>query len=319
MKQLHSEKCKNDHCKYCNYNTLEERKQKSETLPKIKPRKQVGGRSVIDRTHLTLCRHNVCEKIISYSNRSKHESHQHHCDSSCDLCHKQKQQQLQFQIQKEPILQPSYDSSPPFQPQQLILDQNQSQSQQQQLQHQLQQQFYFQQQISEPSSSDASSSSVSSDYESESEPTPINNAMILDADKMRILHTMLRVGDLERSINFYTNILGMRVLRRQENLEYKYTLVFVGYTDESDGAVIELTYNHGVESYELGTAYGHIAIGVDDVAATVEKIRAAGGKVTREAGPVKGGSTIIAFVEDPDHYKIELIGESDMSKGLGGK
>ncbi|PIJ51665.1 lactoylglutathione lyase [Erwinia sp. OLTSP20] len=134
---------------------------------------------------------------------------------------------------------------------------------------------------------------------------------------MRLLHTMLRVGDLQRSIDFYTRVLGMRVLRQSENTEYKYNLAFVGYSDESKGAVIELTYNWGVDNYELGTAYGHIALGVDDVAATCERIRQAGGNVTREAGPVKGGSTIIAFVEDPDGYKIELIEDKQASAGLG--
>lgn len=124
---------------------------------------------------------------------------------------------------------------------------------------------------------------------------------------MRILHTMLRVGDMERSLDFYTRILGMKLLRSTERPEQGYSLAFVGYGSESDTAVIELTYNHGVESYELGTAYGHIAIGVADVAATCERIRAAGGRITREAGPVKGGTTVIAFVEDPDGYKIELI------------
>ncbi|OON40438.1 lactoylglutathione lyase [Izhakiella australiensis] len=134
---------------------------------------------------------------------------------------------------------------------------------------------------------------------------------------MRLLHTMLRVGDLQRSIDFYTRVLGMRVLRQSENSEYKYTLAFVGYSEESEGAVIELTYNWGVDSYELGTAYGHIALGVDDVAATCDRIRQAGGNVTREAGPVKGGTTIIAFVEDPDGYKIELIENKQASAGLG--
>ncbi|MBE0592361.1 MAG: lactoylglutathione lyase [Gemmatimonadales bacterium] len=124
---------------------------------------------------------------------------------------------------------------------------------------------------------------------------------------MRILHTMLRVGDMERSLDFYTRILGMKLLRSTERPEQGYSLAFVGYGSESDTAVIELTYNHGVESYELGTAYGHIAIGVADVAATCERIRAAGGRIIREAGPVKGGTTVIAFVEDPDGYKIELI------------
>ncbi|MEC4256552.1 MULTISPECIES: lactoylglutathione lyase [Enterobacterales] len=134
---------------------------------------------------------------------------------------------------------------------------------------------------------------------------------------MRLLHTMLRVGDLQRSIDFYTRVLGMRLLRQSENTEYKYTLAFVGYTEESEGAVLELTYNWGVESYDLGNAYGHIALGVDDAAAACDRIRNDGGKVTREAGPVKGGSTIIAFVEDPDGYKIELIENKDAGKGLG--
>ncbi|QQG30273.1 lactoylglutathione lyase [Pectobacterium carotovorum] len=134
---------------------------------------------------------------------------------------------------------------------------------------------------------------------------------------MRLLHTMLRVSDLQRSIDFYTQILGMRVLRTSENTEYKYTLAFVGYTEESEGAVIELTYNWGVDSYDLGNAYGHIALGVDDVAATCERIRKAGGNVTREAGPVKGGTTVIAFIEDPDGYKIELIENAHAGNGIG--
>ena len=127
---------------------------------------------------------------------------------------------------------------------------------------------------------------------------------------MRILHTMLRVGDLERSTRFYTDVLGMRVLRTTDRPEQKYTLAFVGYDDESRAAVLELTYNYGVDSYELGSAFGHVAIEVDDVAATCESVRAKGGTVTREAGPVKGGTTIIAFVQDPDGYKIELIQRS---------
>ncbi|AHF74144.1 Lactoylglutathione lyase [Candidatus Sodalis pierantonius str. SOPE] len=134
---------------------------------------------------------------------------------------------------------------------------------------------------------------------------------------MRLLHTMLRVGDLQRSIDFYTKTLEMLLLRTSENPEYKYTLEFVGYTDESDGAVIELTYNWGVESYDLGSAYGHIALGVDNAAAACERIRQAGGKVTREAGPVKGGTTIIAFIEDPDGYKIELIENKHAGQGVG--
>ena len=124
---------------------------------------------------------------------------------------------------------------------------------------------------------------------------------------MRLLHTMLRVGDLDRSIDFYTRLLGMRLLRTTERPEQKYTLAFVGYGTNPDHAEIELTYNHGVTGYELGTAYGHIALGVPDVAAACERIRAGGGSVTREPSPVKGGSTVIAFVADPDGYKIELI------------
>jgi lactoylglutathione lyase len=124
---------------------------------------------------------------------------------------------------------------------------------------------------------------------------------------MRLLHTMLRVGDLQRSIDFYTRILGMKVLRQSENTEYKYTLAFVGYGDESETSVLELTYNWGVDKYDLGSAYGHIALEVDDAAVACDRIRAAGGKVSREAGPVKGGTTVIAFVEDPDGYKVELI------------
>ncbi|GAK26502.1 lactoylglutathione lyase [Serratia liquefaciens] len=134
---------------------------------------------------------------------------------------------------------------------------------------------------------------------------------------MRLLHTMIRVGDLQRSIDFYTKVLGMRLLRTSENPEYKYSLAFVGYTDESEGAVIELTYNWGTDSYEMGSAFGHLALGVDDVAATCDSIRNAGGKVTREAGPVKGGTTVIAFVEDPDGYKIELIENKHARHGLG--
>ncbi len=124
---------------------------------------------------------------------------------------------------------------------------------------------------------------------------------------MRFLHTMLRVGNLQRSIDFYTQILGMQLLRQTENPQYKYTLAFVGYGANPEHAEIELTYNWGVDSYEQGTAFGHIALGVPDVYAACEKIRAAGGNITREAGPVKGGSTVIAFVTDPDGYKIELI------------
>lgn len=124
---------------------------------------------------------------------------------------------------------------------------------------------------------------------------------------MRLLHTMLRVGNLDKSIHFYTEVLGMRLLRQRDNEEGRYTLAFVGYGEEKDTTVIELTYNWGVDSYELGNAYGHIAIAVDDVYAACDKIKAAGGKVVREAGPMKGGSTILAFAEDPDGYKIELL------------
>ncbi|CAB1367402.1 glyoxalase I, Ni-dependent [Denitratisoma oestradiolicum] len=126
-------------------------------------------------------------------------------------------------------------------------------------------------------------------------------------DTMRILHTMLRVGDLEKSLDFYTQVLGMRLLRRHDYPEGKFTLAFVGYADEGSSAVIELTYNYGVEKYELGNAFGHIALAVPDAAAACATIRQRGGKVVREAGPMKHGSTIIAFVEDPDGYRIELI------------
>ena len=124
---------------------------------------------------------------------------------------------------------------------------------------------------------------------------------------MRILHTMLRVGDLERSLAFYTEVLGMKLLRRQDYPDGKFTLAFVGYQPESEGAVLELTHNWGVDRYELGTAYGHIALAVPDAYKACEEIRARGGKVVREAGPMKHGSTVIAFVEDPDGYKVELI------------
>jgi lactoylglutathione lyase len=124
---------------------------------------------------------------------------------------------------------------------------------------------------------------------------------------MRILHTMLRVGDLERSVAFYTGVLGMRVLRTTDRPDQRYRLAFVGYGDETQHAVLELTYNYGVDSYELGTAYGHVAIEVDDAKRACDEVRARGGTVTRDAGPVKGGTTVIAFVQDPDGYKIELI------------
>jgi lactoylglutathione lyase len=124
---------------------------------------------------------------------------------------------------------------------------------------------------------------------------------------MRILHTMLRVTDLERSLRFYTEVLGMRLLRRKDYPEGKFTLAFVGYGDESDTAVLELTHNWGVGKYELGNAYGHIAVAVDDAYKACEEVKRRGGKVTREAGPMKHGTTVIAFIEDPDTYKIELI------------
>ncbi|CAG1018117.1 lactoylglutathione lyase [Burkholderiaceae bacterium] len=128
---------------------------------------------------------------------------------------------------------------------------------------------------------------------------------------MRLLHTMLRVGDLQRAIRFYTEVMGMQLLRTTERPDQKYDLAFVGYGRNPEHAEIELTYNYGVEKYELGTAYGHLAIGVPDVAATCaavrEKAAALGGAITREPGPVKGGSTVIAFITDPDGYKIELI------------
>jgi lactoylglutathione lyase len=129
---------------------------------------------------------------------------------------------------------------------------------------------------------------------------------------------MIRVGDLDRAITFYTDVMGMRLLRTNENEQYKYSLAFVGYSDESDGAVIELTYNWGESEYDHGNAFGHIAIGVDDVYATCEAIRQAGGNITREPGPVKGGSTEIAFVTDPDGYKLELIQNKSASAGLNG-
>jgi lactoylglutathione lyase len=124
---------------------------------------------------------------------------------------------------------------------------------------------------------------------------------------MRILHTMLRVGNLQKSINFYTQVLGMSLLRQRDNPEYQYTLAFLGYGTNPEHAELELTYNYGIDQYEMGTAYGHIALAVPDAAEACAKIKAAGGVVTREAGPVKGGSTVIAFVQDPDGYKIELI------------
>lgn len=134
---------------------------------------------------------------------------------------------------------------------------------------------------------------------------------------MRLLHTMLRVGDLQKSIDFYTNILEMKLLRQSENEEYKYTLAFLGYGDETETTVLELTYNWGTSEYEMGNSYGHIAIETDDIFATCEKIKAMGGLITREPGPVKGGTSVIAFVKDPDGYMIELINKKDAGKGLG--
>lgn len=124
---------------------------------------------------------------------------------------------------------------------------------------------------------------------------------------MRLLHTMIRVGHLQRSIDFYTQALGMQLLRTTDRPDQKYSLAFVGYGNNPDHAEIELTYNYGVEQYEMGTAFGHIALGVPDVVASCDRIRAAGGQITREPGPVKGGTTFIAFAVDPDGYKIELI------------
>ncbi|WP_168922743.1 lactoylglutathione lyase [Polaromonas vacuolata] len=134
---------------------------------------------------------------------------------------------------------------------------------------------------------------------------------------MRLLHTMLRVGNLQRSIDFYTKVLGMKLLRTSENPDYKYTLAFVGYEGNPAQAEIELTFNWDTDKYELGTAYGHIALGVPDAYASCEAIKLAGGQVTREAGPVKGGTSVIAFVTDPDGYKIELIQRKEDGAGTG--
>ena len=127
---------------------------------------------------------------------------------------------------------------------------------------------------------------------------------------IRILHTMLRVGDLDKSIAFYTNVLGMTELRRNEYPDGKFTLAFLGYGDEANNTVLELTYNWGVESYDIGTAFGHIAIGVPDVYEACEKMKAMGGEIIRDAGPMNAGTTIIAFLKDPDGYEIELIGRA---------
>jgi len=132
---------------------------------------------------------------------------------------------------------------------------------------------------------------------------------------MRLLHTMLRVGNLEESLKFYCELLGMKLLRQKDYPGGKFTLAFVGYGDESDHTVLELTYNWGVDQYDLGNAYGHIALGVDDIYSTCEEIKARGGKVVREPGPMKHGSTVIAFVEDPDGYKVELIQLSSRTSG----
>lgn len=134
---------------------------------------------------------------------------------------------------------------------------------------------------------------------------------------MQILHTMIRVGDLKRSVAFYTEALGMKLLRTSENPEYKYSLAFVGYGDEAHHSVIELTYNWDTSSYDQGNAFGHIAIGVDDIYAFCDNLKNKGIKILREAGPVKGGKTVIAFIEDPDGYKIELIELSQSAHGLG--
>lgn len=131
---------------------------------------------------------------------------------------------------------------------------------------------------------------------------------------MRMLHTMLRVGNLEQSIQFYTEVLGMTLLRRRDYQEGRFTLAFVGYGDEDNNTVLELTHNWDTDHYDLGNAYGHIAIAVSDAYAACEQIKARGGKVVREAGPMKGGVTVIAFVEDPDGYKIELIQQDDNAR-----
>lgn len=130
---------------------------------------------------------------------------------------------------------------------------------------------------------------------------------------MRLLHTMIRVGNLDRAIAFYTDVLGMQLLRRKEYPEGRFTNVFVGYGDEREHAVLELTHNWDTSRYDLGTGYGHVAVEVDDAAAACDRVRALGGKVTREAGPMKHGTTVIAFVEDPDGYKIEFIQRASMA------
>jgi lactoylglutathione lyase len=134
---------------------------------------------------------------------------------------------------------------------------------------------------------------------------------------MRILHTMLRVGDLQRSIDFYTKVLGMKLLRTSDNPEYKYTLAFVGYGSNPDHAELELTYNYGVDQYEIGGAFGHLAISAENIYTACDAVRANGGNITREPGPVKGGSSVIAFVTDPDGYKIELIERKENAPSAG--
>jgi lactoylglutathione lyase len=139
------------------------------------------------------------------------------------------------------------------------------------------------------------------------EQTPTTATQITQGINMRLLHTMLRVGDLQNSIDFYTNLMGMKLLKKSDNKEYQYTLAFIGYGEESDTTVLELTYNWGEKDYNLGDAFGHIAIGVDDIYAICEFIEQQGGDVYRKPGPVKGGKSVIAFVRDPDGYAIELI------------
>ncbi|MGE0384878.1 MAG: lactoylglutathione lyase [Gammaproteobacteria bacterium] len=134
---------------------------------------------------------------------------------------------------------------------------------------------------------------------------------------MRLLHTMLRVGNLDKSLDFYTRVMGMRLLRRHDFEAGRFTLAFVGYGDERTGSVIELTHNWDTASYELGTAYGHIAVEVDDVYAACDRIKAAGGKVVREPGPMKGGNRPLAFIEDPDGYRIELLDAATMREAAG--
>jgi len=134
---------------------------------------------------------------------------------------------------------------------------------------------------------------------------------------MRFLHTMLRVGNLERSIEFYTSLLGMQLLRTSTNEQYRYTLAFLGYQDESSGTVLELTHNWDTSDYDHGNAFGHLAIGCDDIYQCCEQLEQAGAVISRAPGPVKGGKTVIAFIKDPDGYSIELIENKDSDQGLG--